>query len=200
VMTNLIDSYLIFRIRTKRDPEAFARIYDRYVEAIYRFAILKLPGKEEAQDVTAETFTRAWQYLNEQKGVAHMRALLYRIARNLIADFYRSLPQQPPLSIDAISSNDAAVTNQGDFPSHSLEGSISDQKSGKRLLEARADLGLILQRLERLKEDYRDVLTLRLIDDLPFDVIAEILEKKSGHVRVIYHRALKALKDLEPEK
>jgi DNA-directed RNA polymerase specialized sigma24 family protein len=62
---------------------------------------------------------------------------------------------------------------------------------------ARADLALILGRLKKLKEDYYDVLNLRLIDGLPFGVIAEILEKKTGHVRVIYHRALKALKEIE---
>lgn len=192
-MTSLYDSYLLFRIRTKRDPEAFARIYDRYVEAIYRFAYLKLPGEEEAKDITAETFTKCWQYLSENHSVTHIRALLYRILRNLIADYYRSKRDQVSLNEVA----DGSVTLEGDSPSHSIEGVESDQGSGRRLAEARADLALILKRLERLKEDYRDVLMLRLVDDLPFSVIAEILEKKTGHVRVIFHRGLKALKDLE---
>ncbi|MFH1620595.1 MAG: RNA polymerase sigma factor [Patescibacteria group bacterium] len=185
-MTNLIDSYLLFRLKTKRDPEAFARIYDRYVEAIYRFVILKLPSQEEAQDVTAETFTRTWQYVNENKKITNIRAFLYRIARNLVADRYRN-PEN--LQIDR------SVTFGDENTSSIIEP--SDQEHGKRVVEARADLSLVLQKLERLKEDYRDVLTLRLIDDLPFGVIAEILEKNIGNVRVIYHRALKALKEIE---
>lgn len=193
-MTSLYDSYLLFRIRTKRDPEAFARIYDRYVEAIYRFAYLKLPGEEEAKDATAEAFTKCWQYLNEDHSVTHIRALLYRILRNLIADYYRSKPEH--ISLDAAAA-ESAVTSEGDFTSHPVEGIGSDRGSGQRLAEARADLALILRRLERLKEDYRDVLMLRLVDDLPFSVIAEILEKKTGHVRVIFHRGLKALKELD---
>lgn len=185
-MTNLIDSYLLFRVRTKRDPEAFARIYDRYVEAIYRFAILKLPTEEEAQDVTAEAFTKAWQYLSEHRTtVVHLRALLYRIARNLIADHYRN--RDPAVA-------EEAVTFHQEITSSSMEAE-SDRGRHQRMVEARADLALVLQHLERLKEDYRDVLTLRLIDDLPFGVIAEILEKKPGHVRVIFHRALKALNE-----
>ncbi len=195
VMTNLVDSYLLFRIRAKRDPEAFARIYDRYVEAIYRFAFLKLPGEEEAKDVTAETFTRVWQYLNENKEVTHIRALLYRIARNLIADYYRAEGGMVRISLDNVSSDGSSVTFEGDSPSHLVQGSDSDSGSGRRLIEARADFALVLRQLETLKDDYRDVVTLRLIDDLPFNVIADVLEKTPTHVRVIYHRAMKMLRE-----
>ncbi len=200
-MTNLYDKYLLFRLRTKRDPEAFAKLYDRYVEAIYRFSFLKLPRQEEAQDITAETFTRAWQYLNENHTVTHIRALLYRIARNLIADYYRSQYKTPPqISIENSKDStdfDGDVTFEADFSTQRVEGSVSDQRSGQRLIEARTDFALVLQKLDKLKEDYRDVLLLRLIDDLPFSVIADILEKTTGNVRVIFHRGLKMLKELD---
>ncbi len=189
-MNKLIDSYLLFRLKVKKDPEAFARIYDRYVEAVYRFAFLKLPTKEEAQDVTAETFTKAWQYICDNHAISNIRALLYRITRNLIADHYRRGHPQT-LSLDE------TVTFQAENASSSYVSQETDLGEGKRLVEARTDLALLLRKLERLKEDYRDVLTLRLIDDLPFQDIAYILEKKAGHVRVIYHRAIKALKDLD---
>ncbi len=189
-MHKLIDSYLLFRLKVKRDPEAFARIYDRYVEAVYRFAFLKLPTKEEAQDVTAETFTRAWQYICENHPISNMRALLYRITRNLIADHYR---RGSPKTV----SLDEAVTFQLENASSVYVSQENDAGQGRKLIEARADLALLLRKLERLKEDFRDVLTLRLIDDLPFQDIANILEKKTGHIRVIYHRAVKALKDLD---
>ncbi|MBI5655037.1 sigma-70 family RNA polymerase sigma factor [Candidatus Uhrbacteria bacterium] len=185
-MANLIDRYHLFRLRTRRDPEAFARIYDRYVEAIYRFSILKLPSKEDAQDVTAETFTRAWQYVYEHKEITNIRALLYRIARNLIADKYRQ--SEPVVSLET-------VTFTAEGTSYLARGQEpGDGQKGKELIEARADMALIIQKLGTLKEDYRDVLTLRLIDGLSFGVIAEILEKKPGNVRVMYHRALKAIK------
>lgn len=191
-MANIIDRYLLFRLRTKQDPEAFGKIYDRYVEAIYRFSILKLPTAEDAQDVTSETFTRAWQYVSEHREIANMRALLYRIARNLIADKYRK--DEPTISLDA-------VTFKGSGTSNTLQArELGDNHRHERLIEARADLALLVKRLELLKEDYRDVLTLRLVDGLPFGVIAEILEKKPGNVRVIFHRALKALQNLDEGK
>lgn len=186
-MTNLLDSYLLFRIKARRDPEAFAQLYDRYVEQIYRFVFLKLPTAEEAQDVTSETFTRVWGYLIEQKEIINFRALLYRIARNLIADHYRKA--QDDLSIQAVTfSEDSTSTLMQD---------LGDAGQNAELMAARAEIALISSKLERLKEGYRDVLMLRLIDQLPFAVIAEILDKKVGHVRVVYHRALKALQELD---
>mgnify|MGYP001620119230 CR=1 FL=1 len=96
-MSNLIDRYLIFRIRAKRDSDAFAEIYDKYVNAIYRFVFLKVPSTEDAQDITAEVFTKLLNVLNENQRVTYVRALLYKMARNLIADFYRK--RQPTQSL-----------------------------------------------------------------------------------------------------
>lgn len=190
-MANLIDRYLLFRLRTKQDPDAFGKIYDRYVEAIYRFTILKLPSAEDAQDVTAETFTRAWQYVYEHKEITNIRALLYRIARNLIADKYRH--EEPTIPFVSVTSGgqDASTVSEAKEP--------GDAGRSKKLMEARADLAFVVEHLERLKEDYRDVLTLRLVDGLPFNVIAEVMEKKPGHVRVIFHRALKAIQAVDDE-
>lgn len=186
-MSNLVDRYLLFRIRTKRDPEAFAKIYDRYVKALYRFTILKVPSQEEAQDITAETFTKTWNYLQQNQDVTHIRALLYRIARNLIADFYRNRPESRGFEI-------TSVTNEGESASEYLELD-SDRGRERDVIQARAELSLILVQLEKLKEDYRDVVTLRLVDGLAFEDIADILEKSATNVRVIFHRALKALKN-----
>jgi RNA polymerase sigma-70 factor (ECF subfamily) len=190
-MANLFDQYLLFRVRARRDPEAFARIYDRYVAAIFRFVVLKLPSREMAEDVTSEAFLRCWQFLQTGQEVANVRALLYRIARNLIVDTYRKSDHQPTAF--------SAVTMEGLSTSFlHEEGDISDQSKGRMVIEARADLSLILDRIARLKEDYRDVLTLRLIDGLSFTDIGTILEKTPGNVRVIYHRAIKALDQLDP--
>ncbi len=180
----LVDRYLLYRIRAKRDAEAFAKIYDRHVGPIYRFVVFKLPKKEDAQDVTAEAFTRLWQLIQQQKEITNIRAFLYQVARNLVADFYRKSEQSPVLeSLD--------VTLDAENTSTSLH---TDQGRSMAQIEARSEVALVLQQLERLKEDYRDVLALRLIDGLSFTEIATILGKETGHVRVIYHRGLKAIK------
>lgn len=188
-MNQLLDHYQLFLLRSKRDPEAFGRIYDKYAACIYRFVYLKLPSKEIAQDVTSEAFLRLWQYVLDGSEIRNIRALLYRIARNLVADHYRKAEPQLPLS--------ESVTFESDSASYIDTGVLSDHGRQRSNIEAKADLALILERISRLKEDYRDVLILRLIDGLGFADIAAVLEKTPGHVRVIYHRALKALETLE---
>jgi RNA polymerase sigma-70 factor (ECF subfamily) len=185
-MTSLVDRYLLFRIRRHQDSDAFGRIYDRYVAAIFRFVLLKLPSKEDAEDITSSVFLKCWQYLQERHDVKEVRAFLYRIARNAIADWYRQRSMVPHRSL--------AVTFDSETASYSSQAEdIGDGGRGKAALEARAELALVMGSLERLKDDYRDVLMLRLLDGLPFDVIAEIMEKSPGNVRVLYHRAKKAL-------
>ena len=188
-MTNLLDTYLLFRIRARRDPDAYAELYDRYVTSIYRFALLKLPTKEQAEDITSETFLRTWQFLQETKEpVKNIRALLYRIARNLIVDLYRKdHGRTVPLP---------SVTFLEDETSTLHVRDLTDGSKGQALIEAQADIALVLDKIARLKTDYQDVLTLRLIDGLGYDDIGTILEKPAGNVRVIYHRAMKALEAL----
>ena len=182
-MIELIDKYLLYRVQIKKDPEAFAKIYDRYVEAIYRFVILKLPREEDAQDITAEVFTRFWQYIQQQKTVKNTRAFLYKIARNLVIDFYRQ--QKTVLEIDSVTFLEERTSSIID----------SDTNSTMADMEAKTELALVFAQLDKLKEDYRDVLALRLIDGLAFSDIATILDKKVTNVRVIYHRGIKAIRE-----
>ncbi|MCC7356883.1 sigma-70 family RNA polymerase sigma factor [Candidatus Uhrbacteria bacterium] len=187
-MHNLLDQYFLFRLRSKQDPDAFTRLYDRYVEAIYRFAILKLPTEEDAQDVTSETFLKVWAHLQQGGEIIHVRAFFYQVARNLIADKYRQMKTHVSYGL---------VTNESQDPSTQVEPKEGDRGRAKRMLEARADFSLLLEQLDRLKPDYRDILTLRYIDGLPFGIIAQILNKTPGNVRLIFHRAVKTLKEIE---
>ena len=196
-MSNLFDHYLLFRLRSKRDEQAYAELYDRHVSSIYRFVLLKVSSKEIAEDITAETFLRCWQFIQTNQPITNFRALLYRVARNLVIDLYRkSGPHEVGSTVTFYPVQTSSLIEADD---QSSESSLSDKSRDQKRMEARADLSLFLSQLARLKEDYRDVLTLRLIEDLPFGDIAKILEKSSGNVRVIYHRAMKALQDLSHE-
>lgn len=187
-MNQLVDQYLLFRLRAKRDPQAFGQLYDRYVDAIYRFVFLKLPSKEAAEDVTSETFLRSWQYIQGNQRVKNFRALLYRIARNLVADNYRKAESSGAHVTFSLSQTSTLMQEESD---------LSDRNRGRLVVEARAEVALILQDVSRLKEDFQDVLTLHLVEGLSFGEIGQVLEKTSGNVRVIYHRALKALESLK---
>jgi RNA polymerase sigma factor (sigma-70 family) len=103
-------------------------------------------------------------------------------------DYFRK--QDSALSLEV-------VTFSTENPSSIDERPLSDRNRQRALMEAKADLSIILEKISRLKEDFRDVLTLRLVDGLGYGDIARILDKTPGHIRVIYHRAMKALEALD---
>lgn len=187
-MFSLRESYYVYKLRTAHDEQAFARLYDEYVESIYRFVYSKLSAKEQAEDVTSDVFLRFWQAVQKGEEIRHVRGILYRIARNLIIDVYR---RRQTASIVG------PVTFQEDETSTDDEAYLSDAGRGSRAIEAETDVALLLDQMRQLKEDYQDVLTLRLIEDLSYQDIAEALGKEEGTVRVLYHRALKALQRLQ---
>ncbi|PIU15604.1 RNA polymerase subunit sigma-70, partial [bacterium (Candidatus Gribaldobacteria) CG08_land_8_20_14_0_20_39_15] len=65
----------------------FSKIYDQYINKIYRFIFLKVNSQEIAQDLTSETFLRGWESFKEKnEEIENIQAFLYRIARNLVTD------------------------------------------------------------------------------------------------------------------
>lgn len=189
-MLSLRESYYVYRVRTSHDEQAFARLYDEYVESIYRFVYSKLSSREQAEDVTSDTFLRFWKMIQQGEEVRHVRGMLYRVARNLVIDVYRRRQTASMVG---------PVTFQEDETSSDSESSLSDVGKGSRAMEAQADVALLMDKIAQLKEDYQDVLTLRLMEDLSFQDIAEALGKETGTVRVLFHRALKALQRLQDE-
>ncbi len=191
-MAHLRDHIDLLRLRASRDPDAFARIYDRYVDAIYRFVSFKLPSKEDAQDVTADVFMKAWDHIRQDKPVENVRAFLYQVARNAVVDRYRrNHAESRGGQTTAVTFSLLEASSVSDAIELGDEGRSADQA------QAKAEVALLVRRLARLKDQYRDVLLLRLVDDLPFDAIASVMGVSAVNARVLYHRALKALKASE---
>lgn len=175
---HLKEKWLLFQLKTKRDPEAFGKLYDLYAARIYRFIFFKVSSREEAEDLTAEVFLKTWQYLNEKREIENFGGLLYKIARNLVIDFYRqrSLKEE---NMDQV-----------------LLEKLSDAGAMADNLAKAGDAMKVIESLRLLKEEYREVLTLRYIDDLDAGEVAQILGKTQLNVRVLTHRALKTLRKL----
>jgi RNA polymerase sigma-70 factor (ECF subfamily) len=183
-MSSLLrDKYLLYRIQTKRDAQAYAELYDTYVSGIYRFISFKVSSKEEAQDLTSEAFLRAWHYLLESRDVASFSALIYRIARNLVIDHYRS--RRHNVSLDERIETDEEENS-----------SPTDGGRQIKLLDATIEASAVVEAMKLMKEEYRDILMLRYIEELSTGEIAEIVNKSHVHVRVLLHRATNTLKAL----
>ena len=154
----------------------FSKIYDQYIEKIYRFIFLKVSSQEIAQDLTSETFLKGWKVYQKNNKIKNFSAFLYRIARNLIIDHYREKGKKQFVSLDSVSILD---TNPG------LEE--------KAIINS--DLEQVRATLLNLKEDYQNVIIWHYLDDLPIPKVAEIMEKSEGATRVVLHRALNALRE-----
>ena len=161
----------------------FSKIYDQYIDKIYRFIFLKVNSQEVAQDLTSETFLRGWKAFeksqnpmaNNQK-IENIQAFLYKIARNLVTDHYREKGKTQVVSAEYASIID---------PRQNLEEKVM----------SRSDLETIRLALVNLKEDYQNVIIWHYLDDLSISEIAEIMDKSKEAARVQLHRALKALKN-----
>jgi RNA polymerase sigma-70 factor (ECF subfamily) len=178
-MSALTEQFLLFRIRSRRDPQAFAQIYQVYAKPISRFISLKVGGREQVEDLTTDTFIKAWQYLQQVQSVDNLKALLYKVARSVVVDHYRKTGAKEVVSLDAEEGEllEPMDERAADLPDH-------------------VDIQLIVARLPELRNDYRDVLVLKYVEHLDTEQIADVMGISKGHVRVLTHRALLALKSL----
>ena len=157
--------------------KTYSNIYDKYVDKIYRFVVLKVKSQEIAEDLTSEVFLRGWQSFKGKKGkIENMQAFLYKIDRNLLADHYRQSSKAQLVSVEY-----APITDSG----QDLEE--------KAFLQS--DLEQVKVALANINEDYREVIIWYYLDELKVPEIAKILDKSEPTTRVLIHRALKSLKN-----
>lgn len=163
------------------DSAAFGPLYDHYIKPIYRFIAVKVGTREEAEDLAHEVFMSAWQKLPNFKLQGFpFGSWLYKIARNRVIDHYRT--KKPNVSLDDDVTLAESLFNLG-------EGA-----------EAEFDLNQSLSQIKiamlELNEEQREVITMRFVEDLSPQEIAEILDKREGTVRIIQHRAITKLKKI----
>jgi len=150
------EKLLLIRLK-KKDPDAYAEIYDLYVTPIYRFIYFKVATKQDAEDMTSEVFLKIWAYITEtDHKIDNLRALLYRTARNLVIDSYRKKAKQDI-------AQDSEILNL-----------VEDEK--QQSLLANIETGIEMQNIEKvlrkMKDEYREILILRYIEELSISEIA----------------------------
>jgi RNA polymerase sigma-70 factor, ECF subfamily len=157
--------------------DAFAVLYEYYVDGIYGYVLRRVGNQKDAEDITARTFEKALAGVGtfKWKG-ASFCSWLVRIASNSVIDYYRREGRAKMVDLEEV------------LPS--LEG-MDDPTAGVERDEERR---LILVALQRLPEKYREVLELKFVDELETQVIADMLGCTKGNLAVRLHRALKALR------
>lgn len=162
------------------EVEAFGLIYDRFLPQIYRFIFLKVSSKTEAEDLSQQVFMKAWQaiYRFESEGAPFV-SWLYKIARNLVIDFYR--------------------TNKSEFQleENILVGDLKIDVEDKVFLKQ--SQAKLTKSLKELTNEQQDVIILRFVEDLSYSEISKIMKKKQPALRILQHRAIGKLKKILEE-
>ena len=158
------------------DSSAFGSLYDRYQPAIYRFIVVKVGSREEAEDITHHVFLSAWTKVRTYKHRGHpFSSWLYQIARNMVIDHYRA--RKDDVSLDKLDPESSVIPAVAQFD-----------------LATKMQLEKVHRAIAELKPDYQDVIILRFIEDLPLRETAAILKKSEGAVKLTQHRAVRELK------
>ena len=154
----------------------FSKIFDQYIDKIYRFVYLKVNSEDTAQDLTSETFLRCWERYQKNQEIDNIQAFLYQIARNLVVDFYREKGKAAFVSIE-----DYPVID----PTQDLEAKV----------HLGSDMAQVKAVLANLKEDYQNVIIWHYLDDMSIREVSQMIGRTEESTRVLLYRALNALRE-----
>ncbi|HEX2296019.1 MAG TPA: sigma-70 family RNA polymerase sigma factor [Actinomycetota bacterium] len=156
--------------RAAHDFAAFAELYQRYLEPVYRYVRSQTRDRATAEDLTAQVFFKALSAAATFKGDGSYRAWIFTIARNTVASW-------------------RADRKSRLVPIEDLPDPPDPAPSAQSLAIASEDRALLWSAVARLPEAQREVVRLRYRRDLTIEEIARVTRRSSGAVRVLLHRA-----------
>ena len=170
------------------DAEAFGELYDRYVDQVYRYIAYRVGSTQLAEDLTSETFLRALRRIGSFTWQGRdVGAWFVTIARNLIADHYKSGRYRLELTTEDVSESAQSV---GRAPTISgPEAEVLEAMQNKVLLEA----------IKKLNAEQQECVVLRFLQSLSVSETAQIMGKNEGAIKALQYRAIRTLGRLLPE-
>jgi len=165
----------LVRRAQQRDQEAFAQLYEENFDKIYRYIVLKIGNKTEAEDMTQQVFLNALKSISsfKWKGIP-FSAWLFRIARNQVVDYLRKKAKRATAPLD--------------------ESLASSDSTPELIAEQKIDTEQLLAATTRLTPAQREVISLRFTSELPIAQVAKIMGKNEGAVKALQHSAIVALR------
>jgi RNA polymerase sigma-70 factor (ECF subfamily) len=150
----------------QRDKAGFQPLYARWVTPVYKYLLFQLGSPADAEDLTSQTFLKAFQALPTYRPTARFAAWLFTIARNLLRDFYRRSRRE--VDIDAA----------GELSTSDFRGEC----------EQREEIAALRRLIRSLPEEERELIRLRYVARLSFAEIGDLLGKREDAVKKSLYR------------
>ena len=184
-MTNAEFEACIIRMKNG-DKDGLKDIYEAYLPYIFRIILDILKNRANAEDVTSEFFIKLWEKADKFRPDSGHRAFISVMARNMAIDFLRKHDKEELTAM----MQDLGQAPDGIY--HAAPGAVDENPTEAAVI---ADMSLQAV-LSTLGETERQVVGMKVLGELTFKEIAEILECPLGTITWRYQNAIKKLKDL----
>jgi len=180
-----VDQILVTRVQ-KGDKSAFDLLVRKYQHKVAKLVSRYVRDRGEVEDVTQEAMIKAYRAIGGFRGESAFYTWLYRIAVNTAKNYLESQGRRPPSSDVEIEGAELAESG----------GELRDQATPERQMLTDEIAATVQRVIETLPPDLRTAVTLREIDGLSYEEIAEVMDCPIGTVRSRIFRAREAI-DLE---
>jgi RNA polymerase sigma-70 factor (ECF subfamily) len=176
-VTDLPDDQALQR-SAQGDNDAFGVLYERYVARIYSYIYYRTGSENDAEDLTARVFHRAYNHIGSYKNTGvPFSAWLYRIAHNLVANWHRDNSRRKEVPLD----------ETPDLVQHGV------QPESQVIRGQQVDT--LMRILRKLPAERQQLLILKFVDQLSNAEVGVIMGRSEGAIKSLYHRTLYSLKD-----
>ena len=179
------DSALVQRT-VAGDPRAYELLVVKYQRRIERLIGRMVRDTDLVQDIAQETFIRAYRALGQFRGDAQFYTWLYRIAVNTAKKALVDLRRDPVVTETALRNDDEDETS-------AVENELTTEETPETVLAAKEIAAAVNQAMQALPEELRQAITLREIEGLSYEEIAEAMDCPIGTVRSRIFRAREAI-------
>ncbi|MCB0132667.1 MAG: sigma-70 family RNA polymerase sigma factor [Caldilineaceae bacterium] len=177
-MTELSEEELLSKAKDFGGP-ALSELYDRYETKIFTYIYRRTGEQALAEDLTAQVFLKMLEAI--RKGNAWQTSFsgwLYRIAHNIVIDYYRRRERQSHVSIDEAPTLTATEHNP------------------VQTAEMNMDVEQLQSAIQRLTDEQGQVVSLRFLDGYSIAEVAEMLDKTEGAIKALQYRAVASLRQI----
>ena len=164
------------------DQDAFAKLLETYEKSVYNLCLRMTGNREDAADLTQEAFLKVWRGAAQYQFESSFSTWLYRLTSNVCIDFLRSKKRRQTVSLTLEEEQDGA---------QELEIADSAPLPEEQVLHSETK-----REIAAAMEDFRLILTLRLVENLSYEQIADAMDLKVGTVKSRLARARIKLKNI----